>query len=282
MTKDLKNELKDRAAGNGAKSIAHAVDQRVSDYLLKIQPELAKVLPKHVTSDRLARIALNSIRTTPKLLECSLPSLIGAVMQAAKLGLEPNTLGQCYLVPFWNSKRRQFEAQFIVGYQGFIDLFYRSGKVVTVYAGAVYTKDKFDFKYGINETLEHEPARVDRGDEITYFYAYAKMTGGAYRFVVLTKEEVDKARNQYSRAKDSGPWITNYEEMGCKTAIRRLQKWLPKSVEIIEVMKADETVMPEPFAEPIPIAEMQEIDGGQEPETEKQSGPAGELPLETA
>lgn len=244
---DLKKDLKAKAesTGNpGKNSIAKSEQQLFGDQLKLMMPEIARVLPRHITPDRMARIALTTVRLNPKILQCNRSSVLGAVMSAATLGLEPNVMGQCYIIPFNNRQKGILEAQFIIGYQGYIELFYRSGRVLTVYADAVFSADKFSYKYGITETLEHEPSNeVNRG-EITHFYAYCKMEGGAYRFVVLPKASVDHIRDTYSQAarSKSSPWHNNYKEMGCKTAIRALAKWVPKSAEVIEAMKHDDTV----------------------------------------
>ena len=76
----------------------------------KMAPRMAEVLPKHMDMNRMSRIALTTIRTNPKL-ECAV-LLMGAVMQAVQLGLEPGLLGHCYILPY---KR---EATFIMGIRG--------------------------------------------------------------------------------------------------------------------------------------------------------------------
>ncbi|MGQ0517735.1 recombinase RecT, partial [Bacillus sp. D-CC] len=90
-------------------------EQTVEAYMKKMAPRFAEVLPKHMSMDRMSRIALTTIRTNPKLLECKVPSLMGAVMQAVQLGLEPGLLGHCYILPY------KSEATFIIGYKGMID-----------------------------------------------------------------------------------------------------------------------------------------------------------------
>lgn len=228
----------------------------VNAWLKKLTPEMARALPKHLTPERMARVALTAIRTTPKLLECSIPSLMAAIMKASQLGLEVGVLGQAHLVPFkknvkdGNGWKTTYECQLIIGYEGYIDLFYRSGKVQTVYASEVYANDEFHYEFGLNETLKHIPCGAkDRGD-ITHFYAYVKMEGGAYRFVVWPRERVDAHGEQFSKSfhDEKGPWHTSYPSMGMKTMIRQIQKWIPKSVELRELLEADESVKSDPFA----------------------------------
>lgn len=95
---DLKGQLQQTASQGNQQP--RTPKQQVGDYLQKMMPTMAQVLPQHVKADRMQRIALNVIRTNPKLLECDMNSLMGGVLEAAKLGLEPGMMGQCYLIPF--------------------------------------------------------------------------------------------------------------------------------------------------------------------------------------
>ena len=79
-------------------------------------------------------------------------------MVSAQLGLEPGTLGYCYLVPYQNKKTGQLEIQFQLGYKGILELVRRSGQVENIEARVVYEKDKFDFEYGLTPKLVHKPA----------------------------------------------------------------------------------------------------------------------------
>jgi recombination protein RecT len=195
-------------------------------------PTISQVLPKHVSPDRLTRIAINVIRTNPKLLECNLPSLMGGVMEAAKLGLEPGMMGQCYLIPFNNKRAQTTEAQFIIGYRGLIDLVRRSGQVSTISAQTVYQNDVFTFEYGLEDKLVHKPVLTDRGAPIAY-YAIAKMKDGGYNFLVMSKQDIEKHRDSFSKAKNYGPWVEHFDEMAKKTVLRALIKYLPISIEYL-------------------------------------------------
>lgn len=202
--------------------------------LTKMKPQLSVALPRHLSADRMLRIATTSIRRTPKLLACSQQSLLGAIMQAAQLGLEcDGVLGHAYLVPFRD------EVQLIVGYKGLIDLARRSGQLSTIYARVVHAKDQFEFSYGLSESLEHIPARDADPGEIVAVYAVARLKDGGMQFEVMTAAEVGKIRER-SRAKDDGPWVTDPEEMHKKTVLRRLCKMLPASVELARAVALDE------------------------------------------
>lgn len=210
-------------------------EQTVRDYIKRMGPEIAKALPKHMDADRMARIALTTIRTTPKLLNCNINSLMSAIMQSAQLGLEPGLLGHCYLIPYGN------ECQFIIGYKGMIDLARRSGNIQSIYTQCVYDNDEFSYKYGLHPDLEHVPADGERGN-FKGAYAVAHFKDGGYQFEYMPKSEIDKRRKR-SKASGNGPWVTDFEEMAMKTVLRHMWKYLPISVEIMrKVDGADETV----------------------------------------
>lgn len=201
---------------------------------------IAAVLPKHMTPDRLMKVALHAIRTTPALQDCSTKSLFGAVVQASQLGLEPNTiLGHAYLVPFKNKKTGQADVQLIAGYKGLVDLARRSGQIESIAAHAVHERDEFDFCYGLDDTLTHRPyLHGDRGSIIA-FYAVAKLKGGCHAFEVMSRAEVDAVMKASQSRGQWGPWKDHYSEMGRKTAIRRLAKYLPLSIEFATLAALD-------------------------------------------
>lgn len=209
---------------------------------------LAAVLPKHVSPDRMLKIALGALRTTPKLMNCSVESLMGAVVHCSQLGLEPNTpLGHAYLIPFENRRKGTTEVQIVLGYKGLVDLARRSGQIVSIAAHEVCENDEFEFVYGLNEDLKHKPALTDRG-KIIAFYAMAKLQGGGHAFEVMSAEQINAIRDAsqgYQQAKRynkeaSSPWGAHYSEMGRKTVLRRLVKYLPVSIELAQAATLDE------------------------------------------
>ncbi len=239
-----------KAVATGGNTTGTAVAEKKQDPAVamveKLKPQLALALPKHMTADRMARIVLTDMRRVPKLMECTAPSLAGAIMAAAQLGLEPgNGLGHAYLLPF--DKRAKVggqwqtvatECQLIIGYRGMIDLARRSGQIVSLSARTVHEKDHFTYRYGLDETVEHIPADGERG-RLTYVYAVAKLKDGGVQFEVMSRAEIEKVREK-SKAGSSGPWVDHFEEMAKKTAIRRLFKYLPVSVEMARAVSMDE------------------------------------------
>jgi len=222
-------------AGSAAIEKKGQADQ-VRRALELLKPQMAAALPRHLTPERLCRVAMTAIQNTPKLLECDRTSLFAAVMTCAQLGLEPDgVLGQAYLVPF------KGKVQFIPGYKGLISLARNSGEVLSINAHEVCKNDRFAYAFGLDEKLEHVPASGDRGP-ITHFYAVAKFKGGGHHFEVLTRAEVEAIRDgssgykqavQYAKVGEDprSPWVQNFPEMGKKTAIRRMAKYLPMNVQ---------------------------------------------------
>ena len=228
---------------NNQKSGAMTVSQKknnIRSLLEKSKAQIAMALPKHLNADRIVRVAMTSIQRTPKLLECDPISLVGAIIQSSQLGLEPDgVLGHAYLVPFKNSKKNRMEVQFIPGYKGLIDLARRSGQVVSISAHIVYDKEQFELKFGFDETLEHTPLPPSKRGEAKGVYACARLKDGSVHFEWLWAEEVEEIKKS-SKAGNFGPWKTHPAEMWRKTAIRRLAKYLPLSVEFSKAAAYDE------------------------------------------
>lgn len=221
----------------------------VKDLLMNAQAgqQLQMVAAKHISPERMMRLVANALRTTPKLGECEPMSLLGALMQCASMGLEPNTvLGQAYLVPFKNTKKRVTECQVIVGYKGLIDLARRSGHITSIAANVHYSDDElWIYEEGTEAQLRHRPGPQD-GDKM-HAYAIAKFRDGGHAYVVLPWSHVMKIRdgsqNWQTAVKfnstDRNPWKTHEDEMARKTAIRALAKYLPLSVEFRDALQVD-------------------------------------------
>ena len=208
----------------------------------KFQKQMSLAMPKSMTPDRLTRIVMTECRKTPALLKCAPESFYGAVLQCAALGLEPGSaLGHCYLLPFGNGKDRSGRpnAQLIIGYRGMIDLARRSGQIISLQAWTVHAQDTFNYQLGLEPDIQHVPASTaDRGP-VTHVYAVAKLKGGGIQFEVMSRAEIEKVRST-SKAGNSGPWASHWDEMAKKTVIRRLFKYLPVSIEAVRAVEIDE------------------------------------------
>jgi recombination protein RecT len=223
---------------------------------------IARALPRHLTPDRMVSTFGIAVQKTPKLAQCSIPSLIGAFMSCSAMGLEPNTaLQHAYLIPFdvrknvngkWQTVRT--DVQLIVGYRGYLHLAYQNEQVQSIHCDVVWEGDEFSYEHGTNAHLRHVQGRdaSKRGEEPIFAYMHAKLKGGGEVFEVLTRADVhsSRARSQgyqtamkaFEEAKQKGsdprkdkryteaPWIRDAVAMWRKTAMRAGQKWLPQSV----------------------------------------------------
>jgi len=181
------------------------------------------MLPKHLSAERICRVAIMAASRNPLLLECDQASIVRAVMTASQLGLEPGSpIGGAHLVPFRNGRTGKHEAQLIIDYRGLIDLARRSGNIVSIEAHVVHKADRFTCQFGLDAKLEHEPSWTaeDPGPMVAV-YAVAKLKDGGEQAEVMTRAQVDAIRKR-SRASDGGPWVTDYDEMARKTVVKRL------------------------------------------------------------
>lgn len=218
----------------------------LKDWVIQMQDQIAKALPKVMTPERFTRIALTALSSTPELANCERNSFLGGLMQAAQLGLEPNTpLGQAYLIPYKNNKKGIFECQFQVGYKGMIDLAYRSGEMAAIYAHTVYERDVFEYEYGLEQKLIHIPASEDRGNAVAY-YAVWKLKNGGYGFGVMSVDDVVKHAQKYSQAYGSNysPWKKEFDEMAKKTVLKAVLKYAPIKTEfMVAATSSDESTV---------------------------------------
>ena len=197
--------------------------------------DFAQVLPSHVTPETFVRLAVGALNRNPYLLRVASQnpaSLLSALLEAARLGLEPGT-EQFHLVPYGG---RAPKVEGIVGYQGEIELIYRAGAARSVKAEIVCAGDTFTF----DPTMDRPEHRIDwfadRG-AVLGAYAYAEMVGGGTsRVVVVGPREIERAQAASASwnskdKRDQSPWVTDYPSMVLKTAIHQLEKWVPTSAE---------------------------------------------------
>jgi len=205
----------------------------VPQMLDRYKDQIAAALPKHITPDRMARIALTAVRGNQALQKADPVSLMGAIMRASQDGLEPGRTA--HLVPFGK------EVNYIADYRGLIELARRSGEIGVVYGEVVYAGDFFEWEHGTNEYLRHRPAGDSADDsDIVAAYAVARWKDGrTTQFEVVTRAALDKTRDR-SRSGKNGPWVTDFPAMCRKTAVRRLCKWLPQSPELQRAVLSDE------------------------------------------
>lgn len=223
---------------------AEKKDNSMVGLIRRMEPQIRKALPSVITPERFTRMVLTALSSSPKLQACTPMSFMGAMMQAAQLGVEPNTpLGQAYLIPYGGV------CQFQLGYKGLIDLAYRSGEVSSIQAHEVHENDTFTYEYGLEPKLRHVPAQTDRGP-VTFYYAVLKLKNGGVGFEVMSREDVEKFAMKKSKAYRNGPWQTDFDEMAKKTVLKKVLKYAPLKTEFARAVASDESVKTMKMDEP--------------------------------
>lgn len=185
--------------------------------------ELAAALPRGQDEKRWIRIIQTEVRRNPKLLQADYRSFALAVYALAQLALEPGPLGHAYLTgPFKNNKTNLLEVVPILGYKGLVDLAYRAGTVDLIDAVVVRQGEPFRIVRGSDQRLEHEELASCANNPVVGYYGIAFPKGGGRAvFEVMWPDEIEAIRKR-SRAKDDGPWKTDFEAMALKTPLRRM------------------------------------------------------------
>lgn len=228
-------------AGQIAKQQTKQGTASAFDLVSSMSGEFAKALPAEVPVEKFMRLAVTELRNNSELQAASAPSLLGALMTAARLGLEVGgPMGHFYLTPR-RLKGQGLVVVPIIGYRGLVELARRAG-VGTVKAYVVREGDHYE-----------EGANSERGPYFEYLpnstpdapwvgaLAVARLSGGDVQHVYLSREDV-LARKRRGSAGDKGPWSTDEMAMIRKTAIRALAGELPQSSTLALARKADEQV----------------------------------------
>lgn len=173
-------------------------------------------------------------------------SIFNAACMAATLNLPlQNGLGFAYIVPFKNNKERKVEAQFQIGYKGFIQLAQRSGQFKRLVALPVYKNQllKKDFINGFEFDWEQEP---ENDENPIGYYAYFKLVNDFSAELYMSHDDIVKHAQRYSQTfkKGFGVWHDNFEAMALKTVMKLLlSKQAPLSVEMQQAVLADQAVV---------------------------------------
>ena len=173
-------------------------------------------------------------------------SILNAACMAATLNLPlQNGLGFAYIVPFRNNKERKVEAQFQIGYKGFIQLAQRSGQFKRLVALPVYKKQllKKDFINGFEFDWEQEP---EKDENPIGYYTYFKLVNDFSAELYMSHDDIVKHAQRYSQTfkKGFGVWHDNFEAMALKTVMKLLlSKQAPLSVEMQQAVLADQAVV---------------------------------------
>lgn len=213
--------LKEIATGQPAKKATN-----FPAMLEQFKNEIARALPRHLNPDRMSRIALTAFRRTPKLGECDPKSVFAAVIQASQLGLEPDTLGRSYLIPYGK------ECQFVPGWKGLVDLTNRSGNATT-WTGAVFEGDEFDYALGDRPFVSHKPGEEFDVEHLTHVYAIGRVKGAEWPVIeVWPIGRVKKHLARYNKVGKRHYAFENMEMYARKVVLLQVLKYMPASAEM--------------------------------------------------
>lgn len=209
-----------------------------SKTLERMKPQMALALPKHMSADRMARLALTAFSTSKALQCCKTDSILASLMTATQLGLEPGINGQGYLIPYKDT------CTFVPGWKGLVDLVSRAGRA-TVWTGAVYEGDKLDYQLGDEPFCRHKPG--DGGGYFTHVYAIGRVKDAQMPVIeVWTAGKVRRHLDQYNKVGLKHYALqseSNFEMYARKVALLQVLKYMPSSIELanaIEVSHAAE------------------------------------------
>ena len=207
-----------------------------NQFLQKHKGQLEAALPKHLNADRIVRIALTEFSKNPKLQQCTQTSIFSSLIIAGQLGLEPGVNGQGYLVPYKET------CTFVPGWKGLVDLVSRSGRA-TVWTGAVYEGDDFDYMLGAEPYCRHRPMGEFDPNKMTHVYAIGKVNGAEMPVIEVWTIKRVKAHfektvvpalkaNHYSKK--------HFEMYARKVVLLQVLKYMPQSIELSNAVMASD------------------------------------------
>lgn len=183
-----------------------------------------------------------SVQRLPDLLECTPVSVLNSFMTMAQLQLMPSGVsGEAYVLPYWNKKkfiendkevwRDVREAQFQLGYQGLVTLFYRAG-IRKVVGELVRKNDKFEY---VNGVVTHTVDPFSERGERIGAYVIVTLPSGEEVHKVMSKKEILEIAQRFSKSyasKKKTPWDEDQDPQGwmwIKTVLKQIAKLIPKN-----------------------------------------------------
>lgn len=185
---------------------------------------------------------VDHIRRQPKLMECTPLSLINSAMMIASFRFTPSSVsGEAYIIPYKNHGVP--EAQFQMGYQGYVTLFYRAG-VRAIQGEIVRENDDFTLENGVpSHKVDPRKGREARGKAIGAFIKVVLPSGEpVYKY--MNGEDIIAHGKKFSKAfsKDDSPWKESNDpelHMWKKTVLLQMKSMLPKNSELLRAMEED-------------------------------------------
>lgn len=215
------------------KAIATGRDKRqspvaaFSSFMDKLKPQMALALPKHLTADRMARLALTAFSTSDSLQRCTTKSIAASIMTAGQLGLEPGVNGAGFLVPYGTT------CTFVPGWKGLVDLVSRSGRG-TVFTGVIFKDQEYSFVDGAKRDLIiHNETDLDDPADITHAYAIGWVKDAAMPIIELWRvSKIKKHRDKYNKQGQKHYSFRDWEMYARKVPLLQVIKYMPCSIEV--------------------------------------------------
>ena len=209
-------------------------------FMQKHKSQLELALPKHLNADRMVRLSLTAFSQNPALQSCDPKTIFGSIIVASQLGLEIGVNGQGYLVPYKD------KCTFVPGWKGLVDLANRGGRC-TVWAGAVYEGDDFDYMLGDAPYCKHKPNGEFEESKLTHVYAIGRVKDS--EMPVIEVWPIKKVHAHFKKTVVPALQPNHYskkhlEAYAKKVALLQVLKYMPQSIEManaVDVSYASES-----------------------------------------
>lgn len=206
----------------------------LNHYFTQHKNQLAAALPKHLNPDRMVRLALTAFSQNKALQACDPKTVFSSIIVLSQLGLEPGIDGQGYLVPYKGACTP------IPGWKGYVDLVSRAGRA-TVWTGAVFEGDEFDYALGDMPYLKHRPGDENDESKLTHVYAIGRVKGAEFPVIeVWTINKILKHRDKFNKVGKAHYSFNNLEMYARKIPLLQVLKYMPKSVELQSAMEVEQ------------------------------------------
>lgn len=224
-----------KAAAAGGNGNGTAVAKTFPQMINTLKAQVALALPKHMNADRMARIALTEFNKNPALAKCDPRTVFASVIIASQMGLEIGIAGQGYLVPY------KTKCQFVPGWKGLVDLAQRSGRS-SVWTGAVYEGDEFEYEYGSAPYIKHRPAHTtDDPDALRYVYAVGRIKGSDFPIIeVWEMPKIWAHRDRFNKVGNDHYSFRHPEMYARKIPLLQVLKYMPASIELSLALDLDQ------------------------------------------
>lgn len=221
-------------AAHQSGAVTSTPTREFSAFMDRLKPQMALALPKHMNADRMARLALTAFSSSREMQNCEFRTIASSLMTAGALGLEPGVNGAGYLIPYKGT------CTFVPGWKGLVDLVSRSGRA-TVWTGAVFEGDTFDYALGDRPFVRHQPGDETDPEKLTHVYAIGRVNGSDYPVIeVWSMRKVWKHRDQLNKQGGKHYSYRHPEMYARKVPLLQVLKYMPSSIEVANAIAVAE------------------------------------------